>query len=155
MNSNFFYFFTFLIVCFACQPNYLYQEEIILSNATWTYERDVVYSFDIQDTSTTYHLYLDIQHSTQFPFQNLYTNVQTTYPSGRQADSRISIDLANKLGAWYGKCKQENCLLRVQLQQNTFFKELGKHEIRFQQYTRKEALEGVHSLGFIVEQVKE
>ena len=65
------------LCCFACQPNYYYQEEVPIEAAIWTYEQDVDYIFDIQDTTARYNLYLDIHHSTQFPFQNLYTMIQT------------------------------------------------------------------------------
>ncbi|MEM0993225.1 MAG: gliding motility lipoprotein GldH [Bacteroidota bacterium] len=140
--------------CLACQPNYLYQEEKIIANSIWTYDDAVSFTFQIDDTEAQYNLYLDIRHSTQFPFQNLYTMIQTTYPSGRTVDSRISIDMANKLGEWYGKCSQEDCLLRVNLQQGAFFKEAGAHQITFEQYTRKDSLAGVNVLGFAVEAVK-
>mgnify|MGYP001804749188 CR=1 FL=1 len=80
-----------------------------------------------------------------------YTMIHTTYPSGREVDSQISIELADKLGQWYGKCSGEECQLRVVLQQQTFFKEKGLHEIVFEQYTRKEALAGVKALAFSVE----
>ena len=146
-----FWILALVIFCFACNSNYIYEEKVEISEATWRYEHPIIYEFNIDDTEAKYNLYLDVIHSDQFASQNFYTMIHTTYPSGREVDSQISIELADKLGQWYGKCSGEECQLRVVLQQQTFFKEKGLHEIVFEQYTRKEALAGVKALAFSVE----
>jgi len=142
------------LLFFACNGNYLYEEKVEISEGTWHYDEPIIYEFEIEDTEAKYNLYLDVIHSDQFSSQNFYTMIHTTYPSGRKVDSQISIELADKLGQWYGKCSGEECQLRVVLQQNTFFKEQGLHQIVFEQYTRKEALDGVKALAFSVETVE-
>ncbi|MEM6698565.1 MAG: gliding motility lipoprotein GldH [Bacteroidota bacterium] len=142
------------ICCFACNGNYIYEEKVEIPNSTWQYENPISYQFNIDDTEAKYNLYLDVTHSDQFASQNFYTMIHTTYPSGRKVDSQISIELADKLGQWYGKCGGEKCELRIVLQQQTFFKEKGFHEIVFEQYTRKEALTGMSALAFSIEKVE-
>lgn len=149
-----FWILALTIFCFACNGNYIYEEKVEIPEATWQYENPITYEFMINDTEAKYNLYLDVVHSDQFASQNFYTMIHTTYPSGRKVDSQISIELADKLGQWYGKCSADKCQLRIVLQQNTFFKEKGLHQIVFEQYTRKEALKGMNALAFSVEIVE-
>jgi len=140
-----------IVLFTACDINFLYEKKIELTDNQWTYDNPLVYDFEIEDTVARYNIFLEIEHTPEFPFQNLYTKIYTTYPTGRTIESQISIDLADKTGKWYGKCGSEDCLLRVGLQQNTFFKEIGKHQIVFEQYTRQEAVKGLNSIAFLLQ----
>ena len=142
------------IFCFACNGNYVYEEKVEILEGKWQYGNLITYEFNIEDTEAKYNLYLDVTHNDQFTSQNFYTMIHTTYPSGREVDSQISIELADKLGQWYGKCGGNECELRVVLQQQTFFKEKGLHKIIFEQYSRKEVLTGIKALAFSVEIVE-
>jgi len=144
----------FAFFCFACSGNYIYEEKVEIPQAIWEYNNKITYEFNIDDTAVKHNLYLDVTHTDQFPSQNFYTMIHTTYPSGRKVESQISIELADKLGQWYGKCSGETCKLRVVLQQNTLFKEIGLHKIIFEQYTRQKALTGVNALAFSIEEVE-
>ncbi|MEL6719554.1 MAG: gliding motility lipoprotein GldH [Bacteroidota bacterium] len=149
-----FWILTIVLFSFACGNNYVYEKKIEIPSATWQYDNDITYEFEIEDIKAKYNLYLDVTHSDQFESQNFYTMIHTTYPSGRTVDSQISIELADKLGQWHGKCNSEECQLRIVLQQGTFFKEQGLHQIVFEQYTRQESLKGIKALAFSVEQVE-
>jgi gliding motility-associated lipoprotein GldH len=146
-------FVLFLLV--SCGGNIIYEEDKVIANQLWQYGQPLIYQFEIADTTARYDLYLDIDHTTDYPFQNLYTKIYTVYPSGRTAESQINIDLANKLGEWQGKCQGENCQLRVVLQQQTFFTEFGDHQLTLEQYTRRDSLGGIETVRFVVEQVSQ
>ncbi|MEM8528670.1 MAG: gliding motility lipoprotein GldH [Bacteroidota bacterium] len=148
-----FWILALAIICFSCNGNYIYEEKVEVPKAIWQNENPIAYEFDVEDIKSKYNLYLDVTHSDQFASQNFYTMIHTTYPSDRKVDSQISIELANKLGQWYGKCKGGKCELRVVLQQETLFKEQGQHQIVFEQYTREAALKGVEAMAFSVEKV--
>lgn len=140
-----------ILFLFACGNDFLYKETKEINKAVWTYQQPLPYEFVIEDTTLSYNLYLDLVHHTNYPFQNLYTKIKTTYPSGRTAESQISLELANKLGEWQGNCSSERCKLRVVLQEQTYFKEIGTHQLVFEQYTRTDSLRGVESVAFLVE----
>lgn len=142
-----------LFLLLSCGDRIIYEAETSLPDSVWQYKQPLTYQFAIADTSTRYNLYLDIAHTTDYPFQNLYTKIYTVYPSGRTAESQININLANKLGEWQGNCRGENCRLRVVLQQQTFFTELGEHQLTFEQYTRRDSLSGIETVGFSLEQL--
>ena len=138
----------FFLCCTACQESFFYEETIQLSEENWNYQDSLQFTVNIQDTTQRYDLYLDIVHTTDYPFQNLYTKVTTKYPSKKRIGRQVNIDFADPTGKWYGNCSSQSCNLRVVLQQNAFFNELGAHTITFEQFTRTEKLKGISVVSF-------
>lgn len=135
----------------SCGPDYLFQEKIDLPNQQWTYENIAEFKVEVKDTTELYNLYLDIEHSVDYPHQNIYIKIHTLFPSGDKLSKQIPIDFADKGGQWYGKCSGEWCRLRVVIQEGAFFNAEGVHVFSFEQYLRVSPLPGLRSLGFGVE----
>lgn len=140
----------FLIFCFAsCQEPFLYKNTIRLKEK-WSYTDSIRFEIPITDTTKLYELSLDIEHTKDYPFQNIYTYFDMQYPSGVHNSRVVNIDFAAQTGEWYGKCVSQTCLLSVILQQTAYFNELGTHVVTIRQFTRQEELMGMHSLTFKV-----
>ncbi|MFK7932830.1 MAG: gliding motility lipoprotein GldH [Saprospiraceae bacterium] len=139
----------------ACSENFVYSEKQVISNTEWTYADTLAFAIPIADTTKKYNLYLDIQHTTDYPYQNIYMNVTTEYPSGKRVTELLPIDFADKTGQWYGDCNAESCQLRVNIQQRAFFNEIGTHRIVFEQYLREDPLRGMQSMALRMEEIKE
>ncbi len=140
----------FLIISFAsCQEPFLYKNTIRLEEK-WSYTDSIRFEIPITDTTKLYELSLDIEHTKDYPFQNVYTYFDTQYPSGLHNSRVVNIDFADQTGEWYGKCSSQTCLLSVILQQNAYFNELGTHIVTIGQFTRQEELMGMRSLTFKV-----
>jgi len=154
MKKSLFFLLTFITIAFLGCDSHLVDESKEIPNNIWTYENGLDFQFSVADTSKRYNLVLEIDHTTDYPFQNLYLKIVTTYPNGKSVDDILSVDLADKSGRWYGKCNSHNCKTTIDLQKNTFFKTPGKHTITFFQNTRKENLEGVSGLCFRISEVK-
>ena len=135
----------FLISC-GDNENYIYQESKSINGSGWTYTDSLDFNFDIQDTSKVYGLILDIEHTTDYPFQNVYFNISTTFPSGKRLKQSLSSDLAEKSGQWYGKCSGKNCTASINLQEKAKFNEAGKHQINIAQFSRDSSLVGIKEL---------
>ena len=100
-------------------------EKTTFDQKEWTYDNVLDHKLSITDTSKRYDLYLEIDHTTDYEFQNIYMNVYTKYPSGKELKQPLNLNLAEITGKWKGKCKGERCKALVVLQQNTYFNELG------------------------------
>ena len=148
----------FLLVLFlfnACGKNYQYQKKYEIEGEKWTYADSLEFSFDIQDTTKIYNLYLELDHSTAYSFQNLYTLIHTTFPSGERLDEKLSLELANRAGAWLGKCNQHYCTLTIPIQQNAYFNQQGRHTIMLEQYMRQDSIPGIRSISFMLEDTRQ
>lgn len=140
-----------LLLCLAsCGPNYFADQRQELDDETWLYEQELTYPFEIQDTSANYTFFLDIKHSIDFPYQNFYTRIATTYPSGEAKEDIISIELADEFGLWEGKCNRSYCQIRIPLQAKALFQETGAYQIAFEQYTRVDSLPGLKEMALRV-----
>ncbi len=123
-----------------------------LNEDKWTYQDTLNFSFSISDTFAIYNLYLDIEHSTEYSYQNIYMQVYTRFPSGKRIKELLPIDFADKTGRWYGDCNKDWCNLRVMLQQGAFFNEIGEHTIALEQFMRVETLPGLRGMSIKLEE---
>ncbi len=135
----------------ACGSDYLFEETYPLEETGWAYTDTLDFNFSIEDTSRVYNLYLDVEHSTQYAYQNLYTKIYTRFPSGERLDKIVSLELADKTGAWQGDCSREKCRFLAPIQMNAFFNETGKYTITLEQYMRESPTEGIQGVGFKLE----
>lgn len=140
-----------LITVASCTTGAFYQSSVSPTNGLWTYDAPLAFEFDIQDTLARYDFYLDVQHSTDYPFQNLYVKVITEHPQTPPQEDVVSLELANKLGLWEGKCANEKCKVRIPLQTNARFDEIGPYALRFNQYTRTDSLQGVLEMALSIQ----
>ncbi len=137
----------------SCGPDFVYEKSIPIENEQWSYSDTLDFEFEITDTSQLYNFYLDIDHSSKYTTQNIYLMVYTKYPSDKRISQQLSINLADKTGAWHGKCSSELCKLRVNLQSKAFFNELGNHTITLEQYMRVDPLPGIKNLALRIEKL--
>lgn len=144
-----------LLLLFAlssCGPNFIAYEKHRFNADTWTYADSVTFQVAIADTTVLYNLYLDLQHGEDYDFQNLYTKIRTTFPSGRELNQVVSLQLADPVGRWDGQGRGRWRRLRLPLQEGAIFQEAGKYTFTIAQHTRQERLPQVRSLAFGLEQ---
>lgn len=143
----FFSFFIAVILLSSCDSgDYIYKENKTINTEGWAYADSLDYKFDIKDTSLVYSLILNVNHTVEYPYQNIYFNISTSFPSGRVLKQPLSSDLANKAGVWYGDCSDKKCIASINLQEKVKFDEIGQHNINIAQYSRDSALAGVKNV---------
>ena len=135
----------------SCGPNYLLNEKLELEGGIWSYDNNLSYKIDIPDTSTIYNLVIEVEHSMDYPFQNLYTNIYTQFPDGKQLKELISLELANSAGLWAGKCSGGLCRTDISIQQGAFFNQPGAYVFTLEQFMRKDTLNGLNAITFKIE----
>ncbi len=139
--------FSFILVFTACEnEKYIYNKTQNVNPEGWVYPDTLDFSFDIKDTSKLYSILMDINHSTDYNYQNIYMNISTTFPSGKYLHQRISSDFADKTGKWHGKCSAKNCTAPINLQEKAKFNETGKYNITIAQFSRDSALKEINGI---------
>ena len=104
----------------------------------------------IQDTSKRYQIGMWIDHLVTYSYQNIYIFTITSYPDGTKREQIVPIDLADKQGRWYGKCKNSNCRVQIILQDRARFDQLGAHNIQIQPHLRMNPVPGIREVGFFL-----
>jgi gliding motility-associated lipoprotein GldH len=140
-----------LICITACDPNRLYEVNTPVANEKWTYDDLKTFAIDVTDTTTKYNIYINMRHSFQFNWRNVYVQVGTVMPDGNKMDKRVNLPLCETDGKWYGSCLGDNCDIPVEIQHEAKFPMTGKYTFTIRQDMRVNPLEKVKSVGLRVE----
>ncbi|MCB0582832.1 MAG: gliding motility lipoprotein GldH, partial [Phaeodactylibacter sp.] len=151
MKYSAFFLFAASLTLFSCGPGYDYEKQYIFEEGKWAQADTLNFSFPITDTLAIYNLYLEVEHSTAYGYQNLYTKVYTAFPSGERIGELLSLELADKAGTWLGDCSGKACALKVPIQEGAYFNQAGQYTITVEQYMRVNPVEGIRSIGFLLE----
>ncbi len=146
--------FSLVFLLFACSEDLHYEQSVSIEESAWSYEDLISYSFEVADSEKTYDILLEVNHSPEFTYENFYVNIHTTFPSGEKVSDQVSIQLADELDQWQGRCSGSNCRTVILLQNKVKFKEVGRHEIQIEQYNRQDPLIGIHNLTLKIANVK-
>ncbi len=147
-------FFLLIALTCACNRGTIYEFNHTFEKSVWNYEEVAHFEFDIVDTTISYNLYLDVEHLTSFSFQNLYVKINSSKPDLELITDIHSLELQEKTGEWIGDCSSKKCELRFILREGLKFDQLGKYNVDIEQYSRNERLDGVASLGILLEKVQ-
>lgn len=128
----------------------IYDETQILENSSWVQGKSYSFEFDIQDTEQLYDLFLEVQHGTSYPYQNLYCLVKTKMPDGSTRSEQASLEFANAKGYWLGDCNEEECTRTIPFIIKTKFTISGSYTIELQQHSRPESLGPIEHLRLFI-----
>ena len=148
------YLFFILLLLSACHSEVVFSAKKIFDNDVWTYSDNMSIQIDNKDTIQRYDLLLEVEHSLEYRYQNIYLNIHTKFPDGNTRSQSLSIDFADKIGRWQGKCSSGYCSLPIVLQENIYFNQVGQYELVLEQHTRVDSLLGMSGLQFIVARTK-
>ena len=151
MKGNFWFLSILAILLSACGPNYIFEETKPITANGWSYADSLQFEFNILDTTSIYNQSLVVNHTTEYGFQNLYVKVHTIFPDGKRTSQLLSLELASKIGLWFGDCNEEACSLEIPIQNNIFFPMPGTYAFVLEQYMRKDPLEGIQSFELKIE----
>lgn len=150
MSKHLYWVLIFGLFITACGHRTVYSEHHALPESGWTYADSLNFSVEIVDTLRLYDLIIDLVHQKDYPFQNLYTRIHTTFPDGKRLTQVLSLELAGKTGKWEGRCSGSRCRLSLPIQKKAYFNQSGNYAFTIEQYMRVDSLKGIQSLGLRV-----
>lgn len=142
-----------LLTMSSCNSDVIFDEDYTIPEHGWTYGEQAAFEFEIEDTTALYRMSVDIEHTTDFPFQNIYLRIHSVFPNDTINVIRHSVELQEPNGQWIGGCSGEDCAVRVILSENMYFNQTGLHKISFEQFTRRDSLPGIKKWGLILEKM--
>jgi gliding motility-associated lipoprotein GldH len=113
----------------------------------WYKDNPKDFDVTVKDSLATYNFYLDVRHSTDYRYSNLYLFLQTRFPNGHLTRDTLQLILADNAGKWLGKgwgsVKEDQILLKHNLR----FPLKGNYEFTIWQAMRADTLKGVRNIG--------
>ena len=142
----------------GCADNVVYQADVPVPEGTWDRAFTPKFEFDISDTVQRHDVYIDVRHTGQYPFSDLFLFVQLEGPGGRALRDTVDCLLADPTGRWYGKglgfIFADRFQAKVLYKLRNRFPSTGRYSITLEQAMRTEQLEGVLDIGVSVERAK-
>lgn len=134
----------------GCGNRDIFSESVNWDNGVWSVSDTVSFSVQLDDTTRSMDLSLEVVHDPDFAYQNLYVRVYTAFPDGSEKDQVLSLQLANKTGEWMGTCGSSKCHTTVLLSDGIRVPQPGEYRFCFVQYSRENSLPGVQGLTFSI-----
>ena len=133
-----------IVIFISCDNSIVFEKYKSFENQEWNTDKGLSFDYTIIDTISTYKIVLNVRHSIEYEYQNLFLFV--TSDSLRDT---IEVLLADKSGRWLGSgvgdIREIKSLLAIE---KTYFKKENK-TIKIEQAMRYGAAEKIKNLKFI------
>jgi gliding motility-associated lipoprotein GldH len=143
--------FVTVISVTSCDPSRVFEDNIRIPDGVW--EQDNIVSFDlmVEDTISSYNLYVNVRNANLYPMSNLYLFITTTAPSGHSILDTVEVVLADEKGKWLGSGLGDIWDLQQAYKQNIRFAQRGEYTFEYEQAMRVERLPFILDVGLRVE----
>ena len=148
-------FLVLLLSLFACNDNVWFKKQLEIPNDEWSYDNILSYEIEVEDTTSLHNIDLEVEYDENvFGFQNLYVNINTTFPDQKVTNQIVSLEILGEEAQMVRNCSGGKCTVTILLLSNFKFKQQGIHVIEISQFSRDEKLKGISKLGLSVSQQK-
>jgi gliding motility-associated lipoprotein GldH len=142
----------------GCADHVVYQGDVPIPETVWERSFTPEFSFDISDTISQHDLFIDVRHTGDYPFSDLYLFIDLAGPGERALRDTARILLADPTGRWLGRGTgfifADRIDARVLFKLRNRFPASGRYTMRLEQAMRSEQLPGILDVGVSVERSK-
>ena len=152
MNIRLFFLFVLISISFSCSKEkvILEKEVDVKESIGWMFSDSLSVNFSISDTNRLYAMRLQLNHTPDFDFENVYTRIHTLFPDGKLSAQILSLALTNETGTWAGQCNKTDWKVEIALQEQIIFPEKGNYKITITQFMRTDTLSGIGNIRFLL-----
>ena len=152
--KNFFFILT-LSVCFAsCIKIDLFEKQSQIPSQQWYYNNVPQFTFNIEDTSSLYNVYIVLRHTDLYEYNNIWLRVGSTAPSDTIHYQNINLKLASDSKGWEGVGMDDIFEVRKIISPGPLsFNKPGDYSFSVAQIMRENPLNYILNVGIRVEKV--
>lgn len=147
-------FFLLAIFAAGCDDTRLYEKNYDFEKRVWLVDDKPTFDFEISNTAQRYNLYCNVRNSVAFPYARLFVKYQLKDSLGKVLNEQLVPAFlfdqhtgqpqgSSGLGDIYDQ--------RFPILTNYQFDKPGTYKVSFEQYMRKDTLEGILAIGLRVE----
>lgn len=144
----------------GCTGNVVFQEDAAIPDGRWASSFKPEFAFEVTDTLGKHDVFIDVRHTGDYAYSDLYLFVDLTGPGGRTQRDTVECILADPTGRWLGKgtgfifasrTRHAKVLYRL----GNRFPASGRYTVRIEQAMRDDPLPGVIDVGVSVERSRQ
>ncbi|MFM7856092.1 MAG: gliding motility lipoprotein GldH [Flammeovirgaceae bacterium] len=144
----------FLFLLAGCDSSRVYETNVEFPEKNWKIADEVAMDFEIKDTTKRYNVYFNVRNSIEYPYARLFVNYTLVNPKGVELEKKMVGNnlFDQKTGEPFGQSGIGDLFdHQFPLLKNYKFHQEGHYKIVFEQFMRKDTLEGVLAVGARVE----
>ncbi len=142
-----------ILFLMACDPGRVYEKNEPVAVNGWNYADSREFTVLIPDTLAAYNVFINIRHTTDYDYNNLWIKMQTLLPDSTVLYDKVELSLADPDGTWHGNCLDGICYTTVLIRSNVHFPLAGYHTFRILQDMRVDPLPDILDVGIRVERM--
>lgn len=124
-----------------------------LSASGWDKDSLLLFDVTIDDTLSTYNLYVNIRNSSIYSYQNFWFFTDCISPKNVKLSDTTECYLADERGKWLGSGVGSLFEMPVLMDKNVKFDTTGVYRYEIRHGMREDVLEGINDIGLRVEKV--
>ena len=148
------FLFPALFLLQSCDPLMIYDSYQETNQGIWHHSDIKSFEVEVIDSLTTYNLLVNIRHTTDYPYNNLFVFITTEGSSGNSIKDTLEISITDKRGKWlgygFGKIKHISRMYK----KNVRFSCPGKYVFIIEQAMRQQEVP-VTDVGLRIEKFKD
>lgn len=154
--KNLLAFLIVLVVLSGCMPINLYEKQIQIPTQKWYYSYVPKFTFHIEDTVTSYQMYIVIRHTDQYEYNNIWIKLGTQYEEDSINYQRMNLRLAAPGMGWEGRGMGDIFEVRKMITPGAVtFGQAGDYTFSMEQVMRENPLRHILSVGMRIEKVSQ
>lgn len=146
--------FIILMIATSCIKKSAYENYVKLPDNQWDMHQRLSYDIPVDDTLSSYNVFINLRNTDDYPFQNLFLFVETFNPQGKSIRDTFQCFLADESGKWIGKGLGSHKQSQFKFKSNVRFPRSGTYTIVIEQAMRQPLLKGVSDVGVRLEKLQ-
>lgn len=149
-----FVYILFISFLSSCNTLDVFERSVSFPDHQWASYNKPSFTFNIEDTTSSYHIYVILRHEDAYHYNNIWLNISTQAPKDTAKTQLINVTIANNTIGWLGTGMDDVFDHRARITQRPVKLKKGTYTFTLQQQMREEPLQFVLNAGIRVEKVQ-
>lgn len=142
------------LILFSCGNIDLFEKQETIPKQEWYYNNVPEFTFNIQDTTSLYNIYVVIRHTDQYNYNNIWLQVGSRFPGDSMQYKKLNLKLGSDASGWVGVGMDDIFELRAIITPGPVaFNKPGDYVFSIGQIMRDNPLLHILNIGLRVEKV--
>lgn len=138
----------------SCAGDVVFEKYFELPSAKWDYDQAINFEVDVKDVKQTYDLYVNVRHTNDYAYSNLWMMLYSAPQEGEGTQQRMELKLAMPNGAWLGKGFGSTVTHEIKVRSNIRFENPGVQLFTLQHDMRINPVPALSHVGIRLERSK-
>lgn len=142
------------ILAISCaEDTAVLDKNVAIADKAWHYHDKPRLMAHITDTGPPYNVYLNLRHTAEYRYSNIFLLVHRSGPGMPDTTERVELPLAEPDGRWLGRSTGSLYAHKYLFKENMHFADTGQYLFTIEQNMRENPLPGVADVGIRLEPV--